>query len=344
MPSGGSNPAQSAHVNPSPRSTARDTGLGKGVTAESTAELMATVDDLLLLAEVVEAGGFRAAEERTGLTKSRLSRRIAALEQRLQVCLLNRNSRRFEVTEIGRGLYEQSLKIRAATRAALTLADDSGSTPSGMLRVACPFALSQAVVCRLAIAFAQAHPRVRLCLSTTKGTQEALQEHYDLVVHPSTQPLPDSDVIARQLLRQPYVLVAAPSLAAAHAPVLAPAQLQGWPAIGWNSSGAQAVWQLFGPGGAELDVRLPVGFAADNLLAVREAALAGLGVARLPEATCRDDIQAGRLLVLAPGWAPAPMAIYVLYPSRRSLSLAGQSFLAALQQALDPFSSTAGAD
>lgn len=295
---------------------------------------MATVDDLLLLTEVVEAGGFRAAGARTGLTKSRLSRRIAELEDRLKVCLLNRNSRRFEVTEIGQRLYEQGLQIRAVTREALTLAEDSVSAPSGVLRVACPFALSQAVVGRLAIAFAHAHPRVRLCLSTTKGTDEALMEHHDLVIHPSTHRLPDSDVVARQLLTQPYQLVAAPSLVAGREHLLGPDAIEGLDAIGWNSAEPVSTWRLFGPQGAEAELRMPVRFAADNLVAVREAAIAGLGVARLPVATCHEDVASGRLCELAPGWAPAPMAIYVLYPSRRQLSLAGQAFVVALQRAL----------
>jgi DNA-binding transcriptional LysR family regulator len=329
-------------VKPTPLTrTPPDPGLGKGVTAESTAELMATVDELLLLAEVVEAGGFRPAEERTGLTKSRLSRRIAALEQRLNVGLLVRNSRRFEVTDVGQRLYEQALLIRAATRTALTIAGDSSAAPSGVLRIACPFALSQAVVGRLAIAFAQAHPRVRLCLSTTKGTVEALSEHYDLVIHPSTGPLPDSDVVARLLRSQPYVLVAAPALAAGRETLQGPAAIEGLPAIGWNASDATASWRLFGPAGAEAEVRLPVSFAADTLVTVREAALAGLGVARLPEATCRDDLREGRLCLLAPGWGPAPMALYALYPSRRQLSLAGQAFVGALQQALAAFPAAA---
>jgi DNA-binding transcriptional LysR family regulator len=298
--------------------------LGKGVTAESTSELIATVDELLL-AEVIEAGGFRPAQGQTRLTKSRLSRRVAALEARLQVCLLTRNSRRFEVTEIGRRLYEQALQIRAAARTALTLADDSRGAPSGVLRVACPLALSQTVVCRLAIAFVQAHPGVRLCLSTTKGTLEALSEHYDLVIHPSTQPLPDSEVVARLLMTQPYRVVAAPALAGERAGVAGPAAFNGLCAVGWNSGDATATWRLFGPNGAEAQVQLPVAFAADNLLAVREAALAGLGVALLPEATCREDVRSGRLCELAPGWAPAPMALYVLYPSRRRPATLRQS-------------------
>jgi DNA-binding transcriptional LysR family regulator len=305
-----------------------------GIPSSSTDELIATTDDLLLLAEVIEAGGVRAASTRTSLTKSRLSRRIAALEARLGVCLLTRNSRRFEVTEIGRRLHEQALLIRAATRAAITLADDTTNVPSGLLRIACPFALSQGIVAGLAIEFANRHPRVRLCLTTTKGTTEALSERYDIIIHPSSQPLPDSDIVARRLVVVPYVLVAAPELLRTGGVPEQPSDLDGLPAIGWNTEDGVTTMHLLGPNHAEANVRMTVRFAADNLVIVRDAALAGLGVARLPLATCVDDIAQGRLCVLAPGWAPPAMVVYVLYPSRLQLSLAGQAFVRMLQGGL----------
>lgn len=319
------------HFRPRPSDPTQDRG---GVRSETTEELMATVDDLLLLAEVIEAGGFRAAEESSGITKSLLSRRIAALEQRLNVCVLRRDARRFEVTEIGQQLYAQALQIRAATRSAMTAAHDSVNAPSGLLRVACPFAISQIIVARLSIEFAQAHPRVRLSLSTTKGMRDSLGEYYDLIVHPSTLPLPDSELVARRLMSQPYQLVAAPALAASRETLVGVEALEGLPAIGWNSHEAQAQWHLVGPDQSEREVQLPVRFAADNLIVVRDAALAGLGVARLPRSMCHEDIAAGRLVVLAPGWAPPPFAIYALYPSRRQLSLAGQTFMQILTEAL----------
>lgn len=310
------------------------------LTVAATEDLIATVDDLLLLAEVVEAGGFGAASERSGIPKSRLSRRVAALEERLGVCLLVRDSRRFKVTEMGQRLYEQGLQIRAATQSAVTMALDSTAEAGGVLRVACPIALSTAVVSQMAVAFASAHPRVRLCLTTTKGLPESPGEHFDVVIRPSIDSLPDSDTIARRLASVPYALVAAPGIVAGRA-LEGLAALEGLPAIGWNSSEADTVWHLLGPAGAQASVPLAVRFAGDNLLIIREAALAGLGVARLPVALFHQDIDAGRLCVVAPGWAPAPMTIYALYPSRRHLSLAGQSFIAMLKDTVNAFASLA---
>ena len=296
---------------------------------------MATVDDLLLLAEVIEAGGIRAASARTGLTKSRLSRHIAALETRLNVCLLNRNSRHFEVTDIGRSLYEHALQIRAATRSAMTLASDTSREFTGLLRVACPFALSRSVLTPLAIQFALKHPGMRLCLATTRGTAEALLQHYDILIHPSSQPLPDSDVVARRLSTVPYVLAASAALfEGGEAVPMHPAALDRFPIVGWNTDDAVASIHLAGPDGSTAEVRMPVRFSADNLLTVQEAALAGLGIARLPLPACADDLAEGRLLLVAPGWAPPPMSIYAMYSSARQLSLAGQSFIGVLQQQL----------
>lgn len=297
-------------------------------------ELISIVDDLLLLVEVIEAEGFTAASQRTGIPKSRLSRRIASLEERLGVCLLTRNSRSFSVTEIGYRLHEHGLLIRAETRSAMTVAQDSAAEPSGPLRVACPMALAAIYVVDVAVAFARVHPRVRLHLSTTHGTGEPRCDPYDLVIHPSTHSLPDSDLVARRLAQISYALVAAPSaLDADHWPTT-PQTLAGKPAIGWNSNEAWANWQLDGPNGQSEELRLPVRFASDSLLTVRKAALAGLGVARLPWAQCWSDIQAGNLRVVAAGWAPPPMSIYALYSSRRQLSLAAKAFIAALSEAL----------
>lgn len=297
-------------------------------------DLISIVDDLLLLVEVVEAGGFTAASQRSGIPKSRLSRRIASLEERLGVCLLTRNSRSFGVTEIGYRLHEHGLQIRAETQTAMTVALDSSAAPSGPLRVACPMALSAIVVADVAVAFARAHPRVRLHLSTTHGIGEPRCDPYDLVIHPSTHKLPDSDLVARRLVKISYALVSAPSLLDTDDWPTTPQALAGKPAIGWNSSDALANWQLNGPDGQSAEVRLPVHFSSDSLLSVRKAALAGLGIARLPWVQCRSDIEAGHLRIVAAGWAPPPMSIYALYSSRRQLSLAAKAFIAALSQAL----------
>ena len=154
-------------------------------------ELIDVPHDLMMLVEVVEAGGFSAASQRTGIPKSRLSRRISALEKRLGVALLMRNARHFEVTELGQEMFQRGLKIRDETRAALTVAEEGREEPSGALRVACPIALASFLIGDIAITFARSYPRVCLTLKTTDGS--ATDEHFDLIIQPARRALTDPD-------------------------------------------------------------------------------------------------------------------------------------------------------
>ena len=297
-------------------------------------ELVDVPHDLMMLVEVVEAGGFSAASQRTGIPKSRLSRRIAALEQRLGVALLMRNPRHFEVTELGQEMFQRGLTIRGEARAALAMAQQGRDEPSGVLRVACPIALASFLIGDVAIAFASRYPRVSLTLKTTDGS--ALDEHFDLVIQPARRALADSSMVAQQLLASPYVLVAAPRLIEEVGFPADPRHLMEWPAIGWSFDEHAAKWTLWDPHGETAVVPVKPRLHSDSLLVIRKAAIAGIGVAQLPLVLCQKDIDEGSLGIVAPGWAPCPMSIYALYPSRHHLTHAGRLFLTALSQALSP--------
>jgi DNA-binding transcriptional LysR family regulator len=296
--------------------------------------LMGTVEELILLAEVVEAGGFSAASGRTGIPKSRLSRRIAKLEERLGVGLIRRDSRHFEVTELGQQLYQRACTIRESALSAVGLAQDSHGEPNGLLRVACPVALAAAFVARIAAAFVRQHPRVQLALTTTLGSADTLTERFDVIIHPSVGTLPDSDMVARRLGIGAYALVAAPALADGLS-LQEPDQLAEVPTIGWDFMGRRGRWHLVGPGGRTADVKISEQLYSDNLIVVRAAALEGAGVAPLARAQCQPDIDAGRLRIVLPGWAPPPLTFYAIYPSRRALSTAGARFINDLVAALE---------
>lgn len=298
-------------------------------------ELVDLPHDLMMLVEVVEAGGFSAASQRTGIAKSRLSRRIAALEERLGVALLMRNARHFEVTEVGKEMFRCGLKIRDETRAALAMAQEGRDEPSGALRVACPIALASFLIGDIAIAFSRDHPQVCLKLKTTDGS--APDEHFDLMIQPARHGLADSSMVAQQLMASPYVLVATPSLIEETGLRADPLQVKEWPAIGWSFDEHATKWALWGPLGETATVPVKARLHSDSLLVIRKAAMAGIGVAQLPLVLCQKDVDEGTLAIVAPGWAPLPMSVYALYPSRQHLTHAGRLFLTALSQALSPF-------
>ena len=156
------------------------------------------IDDLALLLEVVEAGGFSAASVRCKIPKSRLSRRIARLEQQMGAALIKRDSRHFEVTELGRKVLEHAATIRDSARLAFGVVQDSRGEPAGELKVACPVAMATFLLARFAAGFVQRYPRVRLSVATTTGMVESLAERYDIVIHPSSVPLADTSMVARR--------------------------------------------------------------------------------------------------------------------------------------------------
>jgi DNA-binding transcriptional LysR family regulator len=294
------------------------------------------LEDLMAFVAVVDAGGFNAAGASTGTSGSQLSRRVASLERFLGVTLLVRSSRRFSVTEMGWRTYEHGASIRARLQEAVADAQDSLGEPSGALRVACPMAIGAAIVGPLAIRFTQRHPRVRMTIESTDGRLRTGSDSVDLIIQPSLVDLRDSSLIARKLVDIRYLLVAAPSLQA-HIPALPLASgAAAFPAIGWTFLPQPARWPLTHRELGSVEVDVDVRFATDNLLLVREAALAGMGVAQLPHALCAPDIAAGRLQVIAPGWSPPSVTFHAIYPSRRALTLAARRFLETLAEALAP--------
>lgn len=295
---------------------------------------MGTVDDLTLLVEIIEAGSLSAASRKTGIPKSRLSRRISDLESQLGVHLIHRGPRNFSPTEIGLSIYERSQKIREELVAIKALAEDRTSRPSGMLRISCPAVLSEILVTDFAIQFAETYPDVRLTLDNTKGTFDPKIDHYDMAIHPAREDLADSELICQKLTTTPYRLVAAPELMERIGPCSSPADLEGHPGIGWGADGLMPRWRLLGPSDETTEINVRLKFSANNLNIIRQAAIRGLGLARLPIPMCEADLLNGPLVLPLPDWSPPPVTFYALYPSRRSLTVAGRLFLSGLAKYL----------
>ncbi|MGH2525101.1 MAG: LysR family transcriptional regulator, partial [Anaerolineales bacterium] len=239
-------------------------------------ELTGVFDDLMALVAVVEAGGFNAASARFDIPVSRLSRRVAALEKKMGVSLLMRNARRFKVTEVGERTYQHGLGIRAAMQNSMADARDSLDEPSGHLRVSCPMALGTSIVGPLAIAFIRKYTRVSVTLESTDGRPTAFSDPVDLLIQPSTQPLRDSSLVARKLVDARYLLVAAPGVQAVVPEAPASSGAQAIPVVGWTFASQASRWSLSHSAGGTIEVPVEVRFSCDNLILIREAALAGV--------------------------------------------------------------------
>jgi DNA-binding transcriptional LysR family regulator len=284
-------------------------------------------NDLALLALVIESGGFTRASRASGVTTSKLSRRINELERQLGVQLIDRNARHFSVTSLGMDLYRHGAAIRMEGQAALDVAEAMLSEPRGPLRVACPIVLAQLAVGDISAQFAKQYPAVQLTVNVTDGTFASQLDRHDIVLCGAMNGLPNSDIVARKIMLTPYEVVASPEWLKAAGPLRKPQDLASHDAIGWWDSAYAPHWTLHRGTEEEFDVPIRARFLTNNLSVARSAALSGLGMARLPRPVCIGDMKSGALQRVLDDWAPAPMAIFAVYPSRRSLAATGRSFL-----------------
>jgi DNA-binding transcriptional LysR family regulator len=291
---------------------------------------MGILDDLTLLVEIIKAGGISAASRVNGISKASLSRRVAQLENELGVSLLTRGPRNFSATEMGLLICERGERIKDELEAIKALVENAANRPSGALRISCPTVLTERLVADYACQFAAEYPEVRLTLNTSVGTFEPMLGQNDLSIYPAMDVMADSELVRQKLYSAAYRLVASPSLLSSLGSIKSPDDLNQCDGIGWVVDGFLSRWNLIGCRGETAEVTLALRFNANNLNVIRSAALAGLGLARLPFMMCEADLSAGNLVMPLLDWSPPPITIYALYPSRRGLTLAGRLFLAGL--------------
>ncbi len=287
---------------------------------------MHDLNDLVYFARVVEHGGFSEAGRQLGIPKSRLSRRISALESRLGVRLLQRSSRRITLTTAGQGYF-------AHCRALIDLADAAdesamrGSTEAkGEVRISCPMTLAQVWLTPLIPGFMALHPKVRLQVVISSRRVDPVQERMDVVLRVRRPPLEDSDQIVRKLGESTDVLVASPSHLAGMTRPFEPEQIATMATLALPPTGERAVWHL-SDGRRVVEVRHAPRFITDDMFALKEAAVRGLGLALLPRKICHDDLRAGRLQLASDAWSSPPGHVQAAFTSRKGMMPAVRALL-----------------
>lgn len=280
--------------------------------------------DLLALSDfnlVARHGGFGKAARASGRPKATLSRRVAELEAGLNLRLFERGGRDLKLTEEGRALHERTAALLTEIDETAASIASGGETPRGRLRISAPLLLSQTAMGRIAAGFALQYPDVRLEITTEDRPVDMIEEGYDLVIR--VNPDPDETLIGRPFLRDRLVVVASPTLARPSVDGPVPGVVRG-------ASIAQN-WDMMTPKGSETIEVEPV-LALSSLIMVRDAVLAGVGVARLPISLVSHSLADGSLM----RWGDvegSEIALWALYPSRRLLSSRVSAFLNYLKDA-----------
>lgn len=277
---------------------------------------------------VAEEGGFSRASAELGVSKSAASRQISALESKLGAALLNRTTRRVELTEAGQAYLDKVRTILAEMEAA----DRAVAAPQGGLagpfRIAAPVAFGSGRLAAIVAVFMGRHPRLVADVVLTDRFLEAGAEGLDLVLSLEAA---STETTGQRLLPLETGLFASPDYIASHGRPQAPADLPQHPALFLGMRGRHVSWHLRG----QIEpVQVTPRLVSTHASVIREAALAGLGIALLPGFIVAADVKAGQLLRLLDGFEPKPDWLCAHNPEGRVASAKSRVFIEFLVERL----------
>ncbi len=283
-----------------------------------------TLAEMSIFSRVVATGSLSSAARELGLSPAVVSRRLAALEARLGVRLLNRTTRSLRLTDEGATYYEHCARLLSEIEEADAAVSAGRVEPKGPLKVALPSAFGHLHVAPLIPRFAKRYPDVQLQLSLSDRAVNVVEEGFDLAVRIAK--LADSSLAARKLAPNHRVVCASPAYLRAHGTPRTPEDLEAHNCL--TTRELSMNWEYVGPEGQAGSVRVSGRYACDNWEVLREWAVAGLGVALKSTWDVRDQLQDGSLIQLLPGYTfDADVAIYAVYPHRRLLPAKTRAFI-----------------
>lgn len=290
-------------------------------------------NDLLIFARVAELGSFSRAAERLGLPKSTVSRRLAALEQRMGERLLLRTTRRQNLTEFGLQLLEHARQVVAEVEAVSLLREQRQAAPSGRLRVSMPSDFANLLLADSLAAFMALHPAISLELDLSPRRVDLLGEGFDVAVRMGDL-ADDALLVASKLAVFTQGLYASPDYLAEHGDPHSPDDLARHTAVRlMRGNGEAAGWTLLQ--GEQRWDGVPVGrMSANSPEMLMRLARAGAGIAALPDAFAQAGVREGALRRVLPAWCLPSSTAWAVYPGRKLMPAKTRAFVDMLQVAL----------
>ena len=297
---------------------------------------MNDLNDLYYFAAVVDHGGFAAAERALGIPKSRLSRRISALEDELGVRLLQRSTRRFAVTDVGMSVHRHAQSMLAEAQAAREVVERLSAEPRGAVRVSVPVSMAQQQFPKLLPEFMALYPKVRIQLVVSNRRIDVINEGVDVALRVRSKLDDDGSLVMRSFGQIQELLVASPAyLDRAGRPTM-PEQLAEHVTLSISEDEARQRWELHGPDGDVRRIDLQPRVTGFDFPMMQAMAHDGIGITLLPETVCADAVRRGELEVVLPQWRLPQGIAHAVFASRRGMLPAVRVLLDFLAERLPP--------
>ncbi len=301
---------------------------------------MEDLNDYQYFMHTVANGGFAAAGRTLGIPKSKLSRRVSALEQRLGVRLIERSSRSFQVTDIGQAFFERCKAMMLEAERASAVVAEAISEPRGPVRMSVPLGFINGPVGSMLPEFLERYPHVRLQILATDRKIDVVNERMHLALRVRTKPDTDADLTMRLLSRDRRILVASPSIAAFFNGQSDISALRAVSTVSLSDPpselGEQTTWELVSNKGQSFAFQHQPRLTCRSGPALRHALVAGLGIGLMLRLECAEDIAAGRLFQIFPDWATPDGNIYLVFPAASGMPPAVRALVDFLVEKFKP--------
>jgi DNA-binding transcriptional LysR family regulator len=291
------------------------------------------LNDIVVFTKVVETKSFTGAADLLGLPKSTVSRKLAQLEERLGVRLVQRTTRKLALTDIGEVYYERCARIVADVMSAEQLVTDMQATPRGRLRITAPVDLSSRYLGAIISAFCAQHPDVTVEVEAVDRVVDLIEDGFDIAVRFGA--LTESTLIARKLCTLSGWLFASPAYLARRGTPTTIDELEDHDRILFTPANRNQTWTIVN-GEQTYEFGRPARFASNNYGTVRDAAVAGGGIAVMTDFMAASSCGTGDLVRVLPEWAAKPTDVHAVYPARQNLPPRLALFLEHLGKALAP--------
>ena len=268
--------------------------------------------------KVVDHGGFAAAARKIGMSRSAVNKHVHNLEDRLGAQLLTRSTRKVTPTETGYAYYERCVAILGELEAAEAAVSALHEDARGTLKINAPMTFGTMHLSRVVADFMARHPDLRIELTLTDRITDPVEEGADVTIRIS-RPLEGSHLIVHEIVETRAVLCASPDYVRLNGEPAHPSELGDHACLHYGYLATGNTWTFSGPDG-EHAVHVNGVLCSNNGQVLRDAAIAGRGIAFLPTFIVGADLQEGRLRSILTGHATPRLSISVLYPPSRHLS------------------------
>lgn len=282
------------------------------------------LNEIAIYIKVVQTGSFSEAAKKLGMPKSTVSSKVSNLERRLNTTLIQRTTRKLNITPAGEAYFKRCLSGMGEIHSAESEISALSGEPSGLLRVTAPFGLGSSILPCILSQFTRKFPKVSVEVMLTDRTVDLLSENVDLAIRGGN--LKDSSLIAKKIGAVYFVPFASPKYLKSNPEIHHPKDLSKQRCLNFSPLGSSS-WKLTSSKGTlEIPIHCPV--MINDLTVIKQMAIMGDGVAYLPTYHCIDEVKTGKLIRLLPEWRSSLNPIHFVYPAQKFVSPKLSAFIA----------------